>query len=235
MSRSPAIRRSNSSASSGERSWNHMISVASAAIRRANPVTKFASLEMAARKRGVDEMAGARGERFRGALGRMIQSRPHPKVRRTSSCPRCRRRAGDVAALNLVDGLAALDGAEIGQNGGLALASTNFEVESESTLQGSEWTTTGRLKANRVPSATARLCSRRGGHFEPDHPGAADHPRSWGGRAARDVLRTFLRPRLRLRCHPGVALSARGHQLVGRGQTGSCSSPCTGRGTTRHG
>jgi len=38
-----------------------------------------------------------------------------------------------------------------------------------------------RLSANRVPSATARLCSRRGGPYEPDHPGAADHPRSWDG------------------------------------------------------
>ena len=32
-----------------------------------------------------------------------------------------------------------------------------------------------------MPSATSRLCSRRGGHYEPDHPRAADHPRHGEG------------------------------------------------------
>ena len=92
------------------------------------------------------------------------------------------------------------------------------------------------VTAAKAVAATARLCSPRGGRDEPDHPGAADHSRSWGRRAARDVLRAVLRPRLRLRRHPAVAPSARGHQLVeARPRRRSCSSPCTGRGTTRRG
>ena len=59
-----------------------------------------------------------------------------------------------------------------------------------------------------------------GGRCEPDHPGAADHPQPRGGRAAGDVLRAVLRPRLRLRGHPAVAPSGRGPQLVGRCRDG---------------
>ena len=63
--------------------------------------------------------------------------------------------------------------------------------------------------------AYARGC---GGGYELDHPGPADHPHAAGGRAAGDVLRAVLRPRLRLRGHPGVPPPARRHQLGGRGR-----------------
>ena len=63
-------------------------------------------------------------------------------------------------------------------------------------------------RARRPVSIAANYPRAGGGRREPDHSGPADHPHPRGGRAAGDVLRAVLRPRLRLRGHPAVAPSA---------------------------